>query len=219
MKKKIALTAMLVILFMPVYNVQALWHYDFNYDDEVSYAEIECYYAEYCFQGETYDGSSIDEEIYENLDEDDITTDLLGVSKLFHQASHGGNSTNGNGNYLCTHTSGERIYLNEIPDLDSVTGGGNQLLGFASCCYSGLDHPRITMLHDEFIGEGSEAYMGYNDVVNGRDAYYFACAFYDNIVEADTIEDAIDDALAATNDAVADILEAYGDLDIELVDS
>jgi hypothetical protein len=75
------------------------------------------------------------------------------------------------------------------------------------------------MLHDEFIGEGSEAYMGYNDVVNGRDAYYFACAFYDNIGEADTIEDAIDDALAATNDAVADILEAYGDLDIELVDS
>jgi hypothetical protein len=198
-------------------RAQYFWYYDFNYDSRLTWADDECNDAADFMDGEYYDENEIQAYVWDDPSELFITAASLGKAKLFHQASHGGHDGGlCDVNYLITHDD-DRIYPDEIPDLSDVHGGGDELLGFGSACYSGTDGfwPR---LWKAFINEGSVVYMGYSDSVDDVDAYDFAVCFYEYLSEHYTIEDAIEEALDDTDYEVEDILVLKGDGDIYVVD-
>ena len=112
------------------------------------------------------------------------------------------------------------IFPGEIPDLTSITGSGNQLLGYISTCESGNDHAIFTMLHDAFIDEGPDAYLGFKGGdVFVDDAYYFSAAFFDSLALGNDVDDALEDALDDNNhDINSWEVGLYGDGSTTVVD-
>ena len=189
------MTIIIALYIQPVSAVD--WEYDFPYDSENRYLELEAYYCSSCFLGETYDGEDIDYNVYEDPTESYLKNTLMGSSKLFYYSGHGGILLTIN--YIDPPGLLNEIFPWEIPDLTSVTGGGNQLLGYISTCYSADVHGTLDMLHDGFIDEGSEAYFGFMGEVFCDNKYYFSCAFFDSLALGNDVDDALDDALDDNN--------------------
>jgi len=196
-----------------------MWWYDFHYDSNFFWAQQECNDAANFLNGHWYNGQQIAAFVYRNEWREFITQHSLGLAKVFHMASHGGEYYSWPCiiNYLETHW-GEWITPWYIPDLSNVHGGGNELLGFGSACRSGTYHWWCARLSGSFIGRGSIAYMGYQYDVLDQDAYNFAHHFYDYISHHHTIDESIDYAHIQTNYAVFGNLQRYGDGNIYMVD-
>jgi hypothetical protein len=202
--------------FPPVYAVD--WEYDFPYDSDNMYMELEAYYCSSCFLGEEYDGEDIDYSVYEDPTKSYIVNTLLGSSKLFYYSGHGGVLLTQN--FIDPPGILNEIWPGNIPDLTSVTGGGNQLFGYISTCHSGDTNGLIEMLEEAFIDEGSDAYFGFIDEVSNGDAYYFSCAYFDSLALANDVEDALDDALDDNNhDINSWEVTLSGDTSTTVVDS
>ena len=103
----------------------------------------------------------------------------LNVVDLFHFAGYGGRNWYGQ-NWLVTGDD-QKLYGKDIPDLTVQWTFDCMRFAFANACHSGIDSfwPWVKTLPDGFIGNGAEAYLGWDDTVFDWDAYVYAITFYD----------------------------------------
>jgi hypothetical protein len=96
---------------------------------------------------------------------------------LWHFAGHGGTDFWDGDSYVVT-GEGAHLYGVEIPDLHDQHEFDCMRFAFANACHSGCDWGEYD-LHDGFIDNGCEAYLGWTIAVNDYDAYVWATTFYD----------------------------------------
>lgn len=194
------------------------YEYNFAYDDDNMYSELEAYYCASVFLGETYDNNDIDYTCYEDPTESYLKNTLIEESKLFYYSGHGGELFGLN--FIAVPPGMfNSLYGSEIPDLTSVTGGGNQLLGYISTCYSGMSGYLGEQLCEAFDDEGADAYFGFKGSVTFGDKYYFSMAFFDSLADGNDVDTALDDALDDNGHDLdsGDVL-LYGDSSTTVVD-
>lgn len=120
--------------------------------------------------------------------------------------------------YYCDEcgVSHARFFGTDVPSLEDQTEFEQMRFAFVNACYSSWSHLYSTTLHEGFINNGAEAYLGWPSWVDTDVASDFAIEFY---LEAAYNELTIEDA---RNEALKDVSpnqdpEIYGNENIDLV--
>ncbi|MEA2053952.1 MAG: hypothetical protein U9O96_02365 [Candidatus Thermoplasmatota archaeon] len=107
-----------------------------------------------------------------------ILYNSLPYADIWYFSGHGG--TNWYGNPFLVDGDEEHIFGDQIPDLHDQHEFNRMRFAYASACYSAHTcyWSWVENLHDGFIDNGAEAYMGWDEAVLASTAYSFTDRFY-----------------------------------------
>lgn len=114
----------------------------------------------------------------EDWSKNDILHNSLPYADIWYFSGHGGK--NWYGNPFLVAGDEEHIFGDQIPDLHDQWDFDRMRFAYASACHSAHTSfwPWVENLHDGFIDNGAEAYMGWDETVLYSTSYSFTDSFY-----------------------------------------